>query len=191
MVRESLHALHGWLPVLLTLLLWPIPAAGQKTVAEVIPETELEQVLAAHFPSWKLVRCGKFEGGLSLYTVDYLVRSSDSSPHPWREVPCRLNGDFDGDGVLDAAAQLHRANESLRRQIVVVVFRRQDGLHPVYAGEGADTLGVAARGTVAHDYVTQRSIRYENDAISVGRDEATGVTLVFRDGRFLLFHTAD
>jgi hypothetical protein len=168
-----------------------ISAGAADTVKAIIPERELMQALAKHFPSWKFARCAESAGGISLYTVKYITKQSYPTKHPWRDVPCRVNGDFDGDGTLDAAVQLERRDGSSQRTIVVVVFRRQGALLPIFAGEGDDTLGIAKKGTIDRDYAGEGSICYENDAIYVGHDESGGVSLVFKDGRFLVFITGD
>lgn len=186
MNRVSARTLIGCLVIILEAAL---PVVATDNAANVIPERELIQALAKHFPSWKFVRCA--DGGISLYTLKYITRNSYPSKHPWRDVPCRVNGDFDGDGTLDAAVQLERRDGSSQRTIVVVVFQRQGALLPVYAGEGDDTLSIAKKGTIDRDYAGEGAIRYENDAIYVGHDESGGVSLVFKDSRFLVFITGD
>lgn len=161
------------------------------SAANSITQRELMQELAEHFPSWKAVRCAKFAGGVSLVTLRYLASVRSAAEYPWRDVPCRVDGDFDGDGTMDAAVQLERADGRSPRHIVVVVFQRREGPIPVYAGEGADTLAIASKGKIDHDYGTEGTVRYENDAIYVGLDESAGVTLVYRNGRFLVFLTGD
>jgi hypothetical protein len=176
---------------LLAVLAGAIPDGAMDAITANIPAGELRTALARDFPSWKPVRCVGTAGGASLYTVRYAQRPPAFPPGPWSQMPCRVDGDFDGDGTLDAAVQLERRDGSSPRTIVVVVFRRQGTLLTVYAGEGDDTLGVAGKGTIDHDYETDGAIRYENDAIYVGHDETAGVSLVYRNGRFLVFVTGD
>lgn len=155
------------------------------------PRSETEALLEQRFRSWRVERCIAFENGVSLYTAAYSRRVSFPATARIREAPCQVSGDWDGDGTRDAAVQLVRRDGTSARRIVVAVFQRGGGLLAVYAGEGGDTLGVAKKGTSDHDYETEGRVRYENDAVYVGLDEAVGWSLVFRDGRFLVFHTGD
>jgi hypothetical protein len=181
------------LAIQLAVLFFSPPVAAENTAVNPIPELELKQAIARQFPSWNRVRCITCKGAVSLYTLAYSQRqlSSFSDKTIWEEVPCRVNGDFDGDGTLDAAVQLERRDGSSQRTIVVVIFQRQGALLPVFAGEGDDTLSIAKKGTIDRDYAGEGSIRYENDAIYVGHDESSGISLVFKDGRFLVFITGD
>jgi hypothetical protein len=152
----------------------------------------LRQALHRHFPSWRPTRCIRFEASQALYTVDYFRSEVTPPPHlRTREVPCRVSGDFDGNGESDIAVQLERPGPNRRRQIVVVVFQRGAQLVPVYAGEGADTLGVAKKGTRDWDYETERHFRHATDAVCVGEDERSGYALVYRGNRFLVVMNSD
>jgi hypothetical protein len=181
------------LVIVLAVLFFAAPVAAENAAVNPIPELALKQVIARQFPSWNMARCITCKGAVSLFTLPYYqrLRSSFSDNTIWEEVPCRVNGDFDGDGMLDTAVQLKRRDGSSQRTIVVVIFQRQGALLPVYAGEGDDTLGIAKKGTIDRDYAGEGSIRYKNDAIYVGHDESGSVSLVFKDGRFLVFITGD
>jgi hypothetical protein len=109
---------------------------------------------------------------------------------PLSLVICRVDGDFDGDGTLDAAVQLKRKNSNIPRWIVVVVFQRPREFTPVYAGEGGPAIGLLKKGAPGYDYDTGKNFIYENDAILVGWGMG-GSSLVFRGGRFHYLSISD
>ena len=98
-------------------------------------------------------------------------------------------GDYDADGRIDVAVLLE-SQAAGRGKIVVFLSSVRGG--PVVADDSGNLyITTTLRGSLGHDFDTERDFTHERDAIFAGDFHCCGFSLIWRDGKFVRIATAD
>lgn len=135
---------------------------------------QMKASLASRYRSWQVRR--QCVGEAREHAID----------PKWASV---ASGDYDADGRIDQAVLLEPKSSSNRT--IVVVFMSSVGSVPVLAGAGPQQIVTIPRGRRGHNYETERDFTYVNDAIFAGDYHCCGVSLIWRDGKFIALPTSD
>lgn len=135
---------------------------------------KMNAVLASRYRSWQVRH-------------QCVAEATENGVDPkWGSV---ASGDYDGDGKIDQAVLLRLKTSASRT--IVVVFLSTIGELPVLAGQGSEHLATIPRGSRGHNYDTEQDVTYRTDAIFTGDYHCCGVSMVWRNGRFIVFPSAD
>ena len=134
---------------------------------------ECVSILNKQFKGWKIAK-------ISADIVDWHKKSKQ----PFE--PNLIKGDWNGDKQMDYAVLIQKGKV---RQ--TIAFIKKSGQFVPYKLDGEDYIGLMKRGEKDYDYETEKDFVYKNDAIFVGIFEKSGVSYIWRKGKFIALITSD
>jgi hypothetical protein len=144
-----------------------------------------KKILDKNFRGWKLAK----------------IRDDIIEYYREEKLPHQLNvikGDWNGDGKSDYAALIER--EKLKNndgkvfddESLIVAFIRGSGRgYKHYSFFGSEYITLMEKGSQDYSYETNKTFRYENDAIFSGYFEKGGTSHIWNGKKFIAIITSD
>ena len=163
------------------LLLMGVGSAAPLEAADLQPPPACRTAIDAQLPGWKL---SVPPADLAAYAKQHNLTTNVAQ------------ADFDGDGTRDTAVLVvprQRRSDGGRHDMIAVCFARGGNTRVQLIRDPycADGISVAAKGTRAHDYQTDKEVTYWTNGVTGYCFEKSSGTYLYRNGQFVLVVDSD